>query len=166
MTTSDKSTLSRPLLVVAALALLAGAIAAGWRWADGGGEPSTAARPATAPRPKPPVALPPLPPPAGIARADSAPQVDSTRVPQDNAGRKPMPPPLLTPPGPLPPVAAGAEKQLPSPEELAAIPPPPEIAAGLANPPPDMLRGIQNPPPEMVKGLKTPPPWVKKMPLK
>jgi hypothetical protein len=30
MTTNDRSTLSRPLLVVAALALLAGAITAGW----------------------------------------------------------------------------------------------------------------------------------------
>jgi hypothetical protein len=166
MTTNDKSTLSRPLLVVAALVLLAGAIAAGWRWADGGGEPSTAARPADAPRPKATATLPPLPPPAGIARTDTAPPVDPTRFPQDDAGRKPMPPPLLTPPGPPPPVAASGQQQLPSPEELAAIPPPPEIAAGLANPPPDILRGMQNPPPEMVKGLKTPPPWVKQMPLK
>ena len=159
MNTNDKSTLSRPLLVVAALALLAGAITAGWYLATGGGEPTT-----TTEAPRPEISTAPLPP-SGIARADAAPAGDSSRSSQDEAGRKPILSPLLTPPAP-PPMAAGPEKQMPSPEELAAIPPPPEISAGRAKPPPAILRGMQNPPPEMVKGLKTPPPWVKQTPAK
>ena len=80
MTKNQKSTLSRPLLVVAALALLAGAIAAGWRWADGGGEPSTAFRPTQVPRPMATASLPPLPQPR-VARADSAPPDSKVETP-------------------------------------------------------------------------------------
>lgn len=56
---------------------------------------------------------------------------------------------------------------MPSPEQLAAMPVPPEvIAAQKFGPPPDILRGMNNPPQEYLNGLKTPPPWVGQSPFK
>lgn len=62
----------------------------------------------------------------------------------------------------VPPPLISEQVRNPTPEELAAIPPPPEaVAAMKAGPPPDVLRGMQNPPQHLLQGLKNPPPWVK-----
>ena len=159
-----KISLMRPLLWVVWLGLLVFFISAGWFWARLDSSPQEAPAPASAHEPPSATA------PAAVSLAAlppvvaTAPKADLMPVPE-KMKEAPVVRPDVGAVKPVPSIQP--HEVMPSPEQLAAMPVPPEvIAAQKFGPPPDILRGMNNPPQEYLNGLKTPPPWVGQSPFK
>lgn len=148
---------------------LIGVIAIGWRWAAAPAQmqkqpasvPIASETKTRIPGTQPSTAS--TPPMAKSYVSTVASDPASVQSSATAKGRSPGFTPTAAPVNPTPPVATIREevKDL-TPEELAAIPPPPEAQAAMkAGPPPDILRGMQNPPMQYLQGLKHPPPEFK-----
>lgn len=144
------------------LVILIGVMAAGWHWATAPENTVGDALPAAdviAPSAiqASPTAT-PLQPPGGsdVAAPASPPEAPGTAPEPTSPGLQPSK-------SASPVVTIKENVTNPTPEEPAAIPPPPEaVAAMKAGPPPDVLRGMQSPPQHLIQGAKMTPPEFKR----